>query len=327
MYHTTILISYILKTNHFKTAVYSLLVFYSLFLFSCRKTFIENLQPAQIEVMQVNKDETEKFFNYPPTIEMAVIRVIDQMRRENIRSGFIANFLKNEGYAIWNNALVKEDPQSRSSGGNVSNNVTVNQVLIPLVYEGSNFVHAALACKVTGDSVYISLLDSRYYKQGHPSVNNSFKGRKLSLLLMMLDKEVFGHDLFSIKDSAVFESGRSNVKMVKLLNAKDSVTPGARTTANKLVSYSVSVCYTIFVPVNKGQLTGCPPDAPCPQYTEESKCDQYSGWYEDGSGGEGSTLIPSGGGVTSGGGGGGYTAPPPSSVQNPNLKASCKDSQ
>ena len=238
----------------------------------------------------------KRFLTLPQNIDTAIRRVAAQIGRENDRSGFLENFVKTRGFAVWDKALIKTTKnKQRSTSANQD-----YEVLIPLVIKDSQVVYSALACKVTADSVYIQLLDARLYKQKAGSSSKGLKGRKLSLALMMLNKEVFGHELFEVKDSAAFEGLGSKVKFVRL--AKTSTRPYK---AGRMVPYTVQICYTIMVPSNDGQLVGCPP---CSPYVETTRCDSYSGFYDDENYGGGTPTPP---GTPGGGGGGGsYTDPP-----------------
>lgn len=266
---------------------------------SCRKADTEIVLVQKTDTKKGENKTVKRFLTLPQNIDTAIRRVAAQIGRENDRSGFLENFIKTRGFAVWDKALIKTTKnKQRSTSANQD-----YEVLIPLVIKDSIAVYSALACKVTGDSVYIQLLDARLYKQ--PNADSSFKGlkgRKLSLALMMLNKEVFGHELFEVKDSAAFEGLGSKVKFVRL--SKTSTRPNI---AEKLIPYTVQICYTIMVPASQGQLVGCPPGGPCPQYVETTRCDSYSGFYDDGNYGGGTPTPP---GTPGGGGGGSYTDPP-----------------
>jgi uncharacterized membrane protein YgcG len=188
----------------------------------------------------------------------------------------------------------------QTSNRGANDNADSYQILLPLVQQDSSAVHSALACRVDGDSIYIQLLDGRMYASYNAdSASLGINGRQLSLTLMMLDKEVFGHDVFRIVDSSAFGGLGNDVKYVKLSGSSN-------TNANRMQMYTVEICYTVMLPSNDGQLVGCPPGGPCNQYVEQYMCDSYSGWYDDGDyGGGGGGGGTGGGGDTGGGGGGG----------------------
>ena len=69
--------------------------------FSCRKTdFIT-------EEKENNKALTDKFFDLPVNTNPLVKRIAENMKIQNDKNEFIANFIKTEGYAIWDKVIIQ----------------------------------------------------------------------------------------------------------------------------------------------------------------------------------------------------------------------------
>jgi hypothetical protein len=277
----------------------------------CHKSDQTGLADEKSNLSAVELNASEKFLSLPVTVPTSIKKIAEYIRIKNQQKGFLDKFIQKEGFAIWDKAFIRQI-QSKQRNGESQIGTEEMEVLIPLVFRDSSSVHAALACKIKNDSVYINLLDGRTYKSHNAdSARTGINGRKLSLILMLLNKEVFGHTIFRIKDSAAFGGLGKSVKYVKLTNRNGNV-------SGRMVLYTVEICYSILVPPNEGWVVGCPPDGPCNQYTEQYNCDYFTGWYDDGiSGGGGIGGGGDSGGSSSGGSGDGWTNPPVPCDTNP----------
>lgn len=146
------------------------------------------------------------------------------------------------------------------------------------------------------------------------SITTGNNGREQSLLLMLLDKNVFGERWYRIKDSLAYGNDSGNQTwFVKILSS--SVSVNQRTLANRGNNYYAWVYTTVCTEewVREGWVIyGCEPSYPgdpsCNGGSYQTVCRQNAYWvyFDDGgSGGSGS----GGGGSTGGGGNPGGTPP------------------
>jgi hypothetical protein len=266
------------------------------FLNACRKL---DHQSAHSSI-----DNTERFFKLPSDAHPALQKVVTQMRRMNQRTPFINDFVAKQGFAIWNKAVIT--PVTRkNTASRLLGETEEYSLLIPLVWDNGEMVHAAIAAKVTEDSVFFSLLDgSNYSTYNTDSASRGLNGRQLSATLMYLDNLVFGHNMYEVKDSAAFPCKGNNVKFVA---APDSIVTTSSEDRSVVMSYYI--CYVTWVPPHHGQVVGCPPGAlNCNAYVPVYNCDFYNIIADDGyEYGDENPPPPVGGGEGGGGeGGNGY---------------------
>lgn len=255
----------------------------TLFLFnaiiSCRKT--ENINSA---IKPDNIYSVDKFFKLRPGTDLKVIKVIEKLRTANYNNPSFPNFIKTQGIAVWDKALIQEMPlQGLSNTSSLVSNAsnTEYQILIPLVPINDEKVHGAIAVRLTGDSISFKLLDgSNYMAYNTDSIHLGMNGRQLSVLLMNLHKHVFGQSRFKITDSAAFGGMGRRVGHV-IINSASAI-------SSIYVTHQTTVClsFTTEEPREQGNLFGCPPVGDCPQTVTvwHPGCEQIFVWEDDGTG-------------------------------------------
>ncbi|MDF2380499.1 hypothetical protein JMG10_03395 [Nostoc ellipsosporum NOK] len=245
------------------------------------------------------------FFNIRGIVKPEVLRVIENLKQQNAKTGFIGDFVKKYGSAVWHKAFVSSAGSSSAARGLGGKSDTA-YVLIPIAFENTPQVHAAMACTVLNDSVLaIRLLDGRDYPSYASRTTPGVTAYELSLTLMQLDKEVFGHDFFMFTDSLAAKGKGKGIGTVKLSETD--------TTYFRMIQATYTTCVIINVPLNNGQVVGCPGGTPnCPQYNYGLECTTYTVWFDDGTGNGGTSGGGSeGGGENNGGGSGGGAGPKP----------------
>lgn len=274
----------------FKSAA---VIFLILLFSSCQKTsdqFNENIPRPEAP-----HTSNELFFTSHPASDTHVLAAANFVRNQDTKFHFINTYIDRFGMPYWDKALVMK--KSAGMTGRANDQVLI---FIPFVKEGDEHVNSSLAVKIIGNDTSFRMLynTKRALRETDSDINN-----RLSLLaLMRLDKNVFNYRLFRITDTVSFGGFGENTRSVEVKDEQSA------NQTSKIMYYEVEVCYTVAVPLNDGQVVGCPPDVPCPQYKEEVRCDSYSGWYDDGDWGSGGG---GGGGDSGGGGGGGDTGTNP----------------
>ncbi len=254
-----------------------------------------------------------RFFNeHIPTNQIVVVGK-NFMQRKNQVLKFVEKTVKQIGYPYWDKAMVfsgSSNSFNRSASGD-----SINSVFIPFVRDSQHVVNAGLQIIMTPvDTSYKYLCDWQY----SDSINTGNSGKKQSLLLMQLDKNVFGSRLYKVLDSVAFgqEPGKS-ARFVRIISSTLSGKPGPTHYAGKGNGYyewvTVTICSEVHIQ-NSGWNYGCAPDDPnCNGWHLETQCEDYISYvYVDSDGGTGSggsggePTVPDG----NGDGGSGSGAPP-----------------
>jgi hypothetical protein len=152
-------------------------------------------------------DAVEKFFTVPAGTKSQVKRVMENLKEQNKLTGFINEIVKKEGYALWNKAMINTRPASyKSSLRNLQSPVDTF-IHIPLVLEGTEYVNSFILAKLNG-TMTLQLFRGRDYASfGFGDINaDTANAEKLALQIMVMTKEIFGHDKYILKDSRLFNT-------------------------------------------------------------------------------------------------------------------------
>jgi hypothetical protein len=152
-------------------------------------------------------DPTEKFFTVPAGTKPQVLRVMENLKEQNKLTGFIKDIVKKEGYALWNKAMVNTKPVSSQSLLNNLQSPVDTFIHIPLVLEGTEYVNSFILAKLNG-TMTLQLFRGRDYASfGFGDINaDTANAEKLALQIMVMTKEIFGHDKYILKDSRLFNT-------------------------------------------------------------------------------------------------------------------------
>jgi hypothetical protein len=270
--------------------------------FSCKKIDRSGVSSSP------SPSQVDRFFQTNGNINPVVLKVINNLKKQNQETGFIKDFANEQGFAIWDKSLVS----SHNVFTRTTNKDSFEYAIIPLQLAGAKKIHGALICRLnTSDTVVdVRLIDGRKY-QGWDTVlrTNEANAFQTSLLMMQLNKEVFGIDRFIITDTVSVKGKPVSKKIWSVYN-------GSSVSDFRLNAVVIQICVTILVPNHNGQVVGCPASEPdCPAYHEEVVCESYNIWYDDEEGGGGGPGNPDGGpGGVAGGSdpwiSGGRVAPP-----------------
>ncbi len=250
------------------------------------------------------------------------------MKTQKNNKEFIKEFITKEGFAIWNKASisVKTRPNNSTANNSLSANIpglsdySDTTIIIPLALDNEKHVNAFILAKVT-DTVSM-----RLFRQGD-YINFPFQtttpltvttAENYALRMMQMDKDVFGHTEFEIKDKRLFNNGTDYRDTGKISRTVDFVDNAGNSGGGPVLNSMITQCVTITTTTTTNycpyQPNQCPdiytgvlgPCDNCSQYcasVSSVSTTQCFSWEE---GGETWPIIPSGGG-----GGIGGTNPPP----------------
>lgn len=288
---------------------------------ACRKVDM----PSSKKVVETLEQKQAKFFGTHLSSNPHIQALTGFMKRQDLKYNFVDKTVNQIGYPRWDKSLIASGT-SRSSGGRGATGDSSNIVFIPFVRDSQNVVNAALLITTTpSDTAFRYLCDWQYYD----SSATGLSGKELSLLLMQLDKNIFGERLYKITDSAAFGGVGPATKYVRINST--SATIGQKNEYGRTSDYYVWVttetCYSGYqlIPLNEGQVVGCPPGPDCPFYTFETNCEfnSYLVLIVTGGGTGGGSGGSSGGGGTGGGGSGNPPNCQPTAVRGANANPNC----
>lgn len=134
--------------------------FSTVFYQSCKKadTLVNTIDNTNEAI--VKEKTVENFFTLPANAAPVLLRIANELERQNQRTGFIKAFIAKEGFPVWDKARIeklkrKSNTQSLDGGGDGSDTI----VYIPLVVNAQQYVHGFLKATV-GDTI-----DIRIYRQ------------------------------------------------------------------------------------------------------------------------------------------------------------------
>lgn len=125
--------------------LFPIILFLTLFLFyGCTKidTHIgDNVNSNDISVI------TNKFFETSVNTNPITLTIINEIKKRNTKNEFVTAFAKNNGYPVWDKAIIKTR-RRESNITSFANSVPTNDsfALIPFVLADSNFVNGYIFC-------------------------------------------------------------------------------------------------------------------------------------------------------------------------------------
>ncbi|MFZ4770081.1 MAG: hypothetical protein ACOYLO_07850 [Ferruginibacter sp.] len=281
--------------------LFTLFLFASLLFFiSCKKTdtisVTENLSTNSI---------VEKFFNSHRTADPTEKVLIDFLKRVNEKDKFVEQTAKQIGFPRWDKAITSLKKNKTQNSRNLVGD-SVQTFYIPFVRDSANVVNATMIVTATStDTSFRYICDWQYLD----TISTGASSRAQSLLLMNLDRNVFGERLYKITDTVAFgkNAAQQYPRYIKLSNNNYSAN-------NLMVAVTITYCYEYWYDSHQGQLIGCPPGPSCSDWSLGYTCDDYVFWaYVEDEGGVGG----SGAGTGSGGAGNNGGSIPPNCNQQP----------
>jgi hypothetical protein len=171
--------------------------------FSCKK-----IDTPSSDVETASASITEKFFTTPPNTASITLKVIDELKKRNELSGFVANFANTAGYPVWDKSLIrtKEIANTSFASSNVAGS-TDTIVYIPIVLANQTIVNGFVEAIVNG-TISLSFSLAQDYKN-YPSNSTASlaSASEYAKMLMCMNFVVFGTQYFKITDPSLFDFG------------------------------------------------------------------------------------------------------------------------
>lgn len=278
--------------------IFSIILISFLFV-ACKK----DLSSVPTSVQIPSSVSETAFFRISDTVPAVVKKLAQRIEKQNKKYRFIENFIRKEGYAVWNKVNIYTTKTDRTIFRNTNTASSDTILFVPLVLPNTTYVNSFLACRVDGDTVAIKLHRGRAYKSyGTDPHPDSISAKKLALEIMSLNKDVFSNDVFQVSDSTLFEKTHS--KATKWVRIKEEMPM-----ANRVIIFNTVRCYQTGNDGDQGQVVGLESGQNNNYSTSGYNCYAqvvmvFLPDYSDG-GGLGVSLDPN-----NGGGGGSYGMDP-----------------
>ena len=153
---------------------------------------------------------TQKFFNVPANAPLAVKRAAEEMKKRNAENEYIVKFAKENGYPVWDKAIISFNDNTPASFTGSSSNITGDEdttVVLPLVPAGMQKVTGFVTAN-ENDSIRLDLYRggdySKYTFEDRPGTE--VNADKAVLQIMALNKMVFGYTSFKVSDNRLFSN-------------------------------------------------------------------------------------------------------------------------
>lgn len=179
---------------------------------SCKKadTLINMNKTSKDEIAKEKKPEN--FFKLPTNAAPVLLRIANELEKQNKTKEFIKAFIAKEGFPIWDKARIeihKRRNKNNTISGFDGDGLSDTTVYIPLVVSAQQYVHGFLKATVT-DTVEIKIFrqnDYDFFPFQTPSTSsNVTTAEKFALGMMLMDKDVFGSKEFKIEDKRLFHN-------------------------------------------------------------------------------------------------------------------------
>ncbi len=232
---------------------------------------------------------------------------MEESKVRNNKQEFVNAFAKSNGYPFWDKVLLSKrivQNTSFASSNSISNPDTL--LAIPFSLPNQLRINGFLKIKIN-DSIRISYSLACDYKN-YPYNRNAadYSAESFAVLVMSLEKLVFGYKNFVITDSLLFQENNNNIGNGFTVSFVDSSSAAVNTQQNVTsINECTSTTIYISVPCNNVQnATNIVPGPHCGIGIAYNSCYIVGlDWGEQGS------PIPGGPITTSGGGGGGPVIP------------------
>lgn len=161
----------------------------------------------------------------------ALTTVVAELKRQNVMTGFLKDFVVKEGYPLWDKSIYQKLEKNNPAVFNARGGEEVADTVVytPIALLDSNFVNGFLLSKVFGDSVELYLYRANDYDlYPYGGVDGSvLTAEFITLKLIELNDAAFGKHKYEIKDSFLFRdfhNGKPNfIRTVIEINLNSSV--------------------------------------------------------------------------------------------------------
>jgi hypothetical protein len=180
---------------------------------SCKKTDLL----SQTSISSDAFIET-KFFNSNRSNDPTEKTLVDYLKRQNDKTNFVPATIKQIGFPVWDKAISFKNNKKNTSSFAASGDSTLSETyFIPFVRDSQNYVNATLIIETSNSDTSFQFKSDWQYAQMQNSHNSlGDTAENFAVLIMNLDKNVFGYNKFTILDSNLFKQNNKKALFVKL---------------------------------------------------------------------------------------------------------------
>jgi hypothetical protein len=213
---------------------------YSLFisLLACFVVYL-SCRKAQQEIPVTESIEKKAFFDVPANTDPVVTGILNALNRENEKSPFAEEMVKNAGHPQWTHAAKK-------STTNLKGEAIDQLINIPLIRKGEKSTSAILAVNIVkADTAYELIYPQHYVLYGLDEENSRQKKRARDLFNVFanFDYLLFGTTQYFVYDGRLFGRKRKDTLLV---TTEHDITQSRQETGsvNAINASSITQCIT-----------------------------------------------------------------------------------
>lgn len=149
------------------------IILFAIIQVNCKKIDVTKNEATSLEYL---------FFSKRPTNNQYILKVLDFVKRENNKHGFVKKVISSIGYPYWDKAMIIEIPSKFSRTNSDPDTV----VFIPFVRENQLVVNASLVFGFSGTDTTIKYVcDWQYKERVNGSIESDTTAENLASLLMI----------------------------------------------------------------------------------------------------------------------------------------------
>lgn len=168
-----------------------------------------NLISCQKDTVHSNSKIEENFFKLPKDANPVLNRLIAHLKKQNENNSFVEDFVKANGYPIWDKAKIILPTQTDYRSNIETNQIeaTDSLIVIPTVIFNYSFVKSILAVKLNSDIFYKLFDGDNYATYGFTNDPGKTEpnATDIAASFMQFEKKIFHTDIFKIKDNRLFD--------------------------------------------------------------------------------------------------------------------------
>jgi hypothetical protein len=250
---------------------------------------------------KVNTSEitTTEFFHSSKILSVGISKIVQKLKKEDLRSNFVKNLPKDCGLPIWDKLVVQRETKNLGNNASARENNSTSAVggessdviIVPLTITNNSLSSILVATELNDSSWLIStkvVNHYLYYVTHDPTVDTSFSKKALALFLFM-ENNTFGTTIFHNIPANLF----SDIHFIDHNGNKEL----------KILNFDASQFDSLGVPIMSSRAMAYISHTE-PEGIGHVPILQGSGWIYS------CSFCPPAGWPTSGGGGGGGNPPP-----------------
>lgn len=194
--------------------------------------FVQSCSKNELIYQSEYNKRINTFFKSKKLLDASTLRVQNHMLRLNSQKKFISDFIKKNGYPLWDNVYNKTNSKSLKRKLDITDftNSEDTLLIIPIAIEGQEKISGFITAKLDALNVKLNLYRTKDYNIYTYNTNfDSINTDKATLQIMWLENLVYFHKKFLINDNNLFNestSSSTSSRYIKVTRIKDLTDEG-----------------------------------------------------------------------------------------------------